>query len=548
MIGEPANVAAYLPLMAARQPDRPAVVESAGRRVPKPKRYHTTTFAELDARCDAFAHILAKAGVGVGAHTAVMVPPGVDCFALVFALFKIGAVPVMVDPGMGVKNLGECLAEAEPWAFVGIPKAHVARHLFGWAKGVKRRFVVGGWYPFAARLTTDKRAATPFPVRATEADDRAAILFTSGSTGAPKGAVYTHGMFAAQVRVLREMYGIAPGEIDLPTFPLFALFAPALGMTSVVPKMDFTRPAKADPEEIADCLTDRECTTMFGSPALLDGVGRALAGVKTFPRLKRVITAGAPVRAEILEAFAKLLPPDATIVTPYGATETLPVSSISAAEILSETRARTANGAGVCVGRPAPGVEVSVIGIDDGPIAKWSDDLRVKDGEIGEFVVRSQTVSPEYYNRPDQTALAKIRAADGAILHRMGDVGWRDERGRLWYCGRKSHRVELGIDKTLFTECVEAIFNRHPLVRRTALVGMKLSASAEPVLWVEPKDPLTEREQDILMERLRELGERHELTRDIRRFLFLQEFPVDVRHNAKIFREKLRDLAVQRLW
>src|SRR5262249_41296884 len=155
-----------------------------------------------------------------------------------FALFKIGAVLVLIDPGMGTKNLGVCLGEAEPEAFLGITKAHLARVLFRWARGSVRHLVTVGPRLGLGGYTLEQVrrlgiAKEPYPAASVRSDETAAILFTSGSTGVAKGAVYSHGIFAAQVEMLRRTYGIEPGEIDLPTFPLFGLFAPALGMTAV---------------------------------------------------------------------------------------------------------------------------------------------------------------------------------------------------------------------------------------------------------------------------------------------------------------------------
>ncbi len=216
----------------------------------------------------------------------------------------------------------------------------------------------------------------------------------------PKGAVYSHGNFSAQVELLRQIYDIRPGEIDLPTFPLFALFAPALGMTSVVPEMDFTRPADVDPAKIIAAIEKFQVTTMFGSPALINRVGRygEAEGIK-LPSLKRAISAGAPVPASVLERFAGMLQGDAQLFTPYGATEALPVCSIGSDEILDETRHATDRGRGVCVGRPVPGIELEIIRISDEPIAQWSDDLKIADGEIGEIVVKGPQVTGSYFNR-----------------------------------------------------------------------------------------------------------------------------------------------------
>jgi olefin beta-lactone synthetase len=539
------NIASHLATIAAAHPDNPAVVISRGRKTPLERRYQVTSFAELDRLTDSFAHGLASVGIARGTRTVLMAPPSRDFFALTFALFKLGAVPVFVDPGMGVKNLGECLSEAEPTAFIGIPKAHLARLLLGWAKKTLRCVLrVDGWFPgvkSVSSLAPKEQAA--FACAPTQPDETAAILFTSGSTGVPKGAVYTHGIFDSQVRLLKVMYRIEPGEIDLATFPLFALFAPALGMTSVIPKMDFTRPAAVDPQEIIGLAHDRQCTTMFGSPALLDRVGRFAEGKDiSLPSLNRVITAGAPVSALILHRFSKLLRPEVEIVTPYGATESLPVASIGSHEILTETREDTDSGAGVCVGRLAPEIEVRIIKISDDRIPNWSESLRAEPGTVGEIVVKGPVVTREYVNRPDLTAMAKIVDADGAVMHRMGDVGWLDREGRLWFCGRKTHRArtEGGM---LFTDQCEPIFNRHPKVRRTALVGVKTNGKVRPVLCVELEPEFSGANQRTLIDELKALGSEFPHTRSIKDFLFHPRFPVDVRHNAKIFREKLAEWA-----
>lgn len=260
--------------------------------------------------------------------------------------------------------------------------------------------------------------------------------------------------------------------------------------------------------------------------------------------LRRVLSAGAPVPVAVLRRWKELLPPGVQVHTPYGATEALPVATIGSDEILGETAALTEQGKGVCVGLPVPGMEVRIIRISEEPIPAWDDALVSPRGEIGEIVVRGPVVTREYFNRPAATALHKI--ADGeTIWHRMGDVGYLDEKGRLWFCGRKAHRVG-----SKFTIPCEGVFNAHPAVLRTALVGVP-----EPVLCVEIDPALPRRERPdrnaaslkAFVEELRALGQRHDHTRDIATFLVHPAFPVDIRHNAKIFREKLAVWAAKRL-
>ncbi len=535
------NIATFLAGSARSRSDEPAMHAPVGVRGGR-IRYRTHSFAELDGESDRIARGLSSLGIGRGVRTVLMVRPSFEFFALTFGLLKAGTVLVMVDPGLGVLSVKRCLAQARPEAFVGIPVAHAARVALGWGRGTVRRLVtVGRRFGWGGATLDDVRRAgdrTPGEAQApTSADETAAILFTSGSTGPPKGVVATHGLFVHQTRMIREMYGIEPGEIDLPTFPLFGLYDPALGMTTVVPVMDPTRPARVDARLIVQAIEEFRVTNMFGSPALVDRVARygEQAGVR-LPTLRRVISAGAPVPPAVHERFGRMLAPGVEIHTPYGATEALPVATIGSAEVLGETRAATEHGAGICVGRPVEGVDVKIVRISDDPIETWDESLVLPAGETGEIVVSGPIATREYLGLPEATRLAKIAdpaAGGGGLWHRMGDLGSFDEKGRLWFHGRKGHRVTTNDGRVLFSVDCEAIFDTHPDVFRSALVGV----GGEPVLVVEPEQG--RRGDERLVRELLELGARYVITRHVQRVLFHPAFPVDVRHNAKIGREKL---------
>ncbi len=546
------NIASHLAVMAERQADTAAVVAPRRDRAGQ-LHYDQLTFRELNDTSDHLARGFERIGIRRGVRTALMVPPSLDFFAVTFALFKLGAVPVLIDPGIGLNNFAACLAEAEPQAFIGISKAQAARVLLGWGPSVTISVTVGArWFWGGHTLGQARRLGTTTPAdlqpsSPPQPNETAAVLFTSGSTGVPKGVIYTHEMFSAQVEQVRRLYGIQPGEIDLPTFPLFALFGPALGMTEVLPEMDFTRPAQADPVKLCTAIERFRVTNMFGSPALINRLGRhgEAHGVK-LPTLRRAISAGAPVPAKTLARFVAMLSPGAQVFTPYGATESLPVASIGSDEILGDTRAQTDLGKGVCVGQPVTGLIAKIIPITDEPIAAWSDDLELLTGEIGEIAVQAPQASRAYFNRAASTALAKIPTADGGFFHRMGDVGYRDARGRLWFCGRKTHRV-ITQAGTMFTIPCEAIFNTHPAVFRTALVGVPRGGDTEPALCVELEAEARGQDEAKLRAELLELGAKFPHTQAIRTVLFHPAFPVDIRHNAKIFREKLAVWAKEQL-
>ncbi len=535
------NVAAYLRDMARIQPYKRAVVCPCGRDGQNRVAYTHLTFRQLDIESDCLARGLDDIGVSRGVRTILMVKPSLDFFALVFALFKVGAVPVVVDPGMGVSRMLNCLKESQAEALIGIPPAHVLRTLApGYFKSVKTFITVGRrWFWGGLTLSqVGSRQWEPYRMADTRADEIAAILFTTGSTGPAKGVYYTHGVFDAQVRSIRAQFAITPKEIDLPTFPLFALFDPALGMTAIIPDMDPTKPAHVNPERIIEAIVNHGVTNMFASPALLNRVGRygKDKGIK-LPTLKRVISAGAPATPANIEQFCAMLTEGAQIHTGYGATEAMPVSAFGSDEILNETRKLSEQGYGMCVGKAVAGIDVRIIRISDGPIAQWTDDLLLPDGEIGEISVRGDQVTRGYYARPREDALAKIVDGD-TFWHRMGDLGWIDKKGRIWFCGRKSHRVVCS-KKTMFTIPCEAIFNNHPRVFRSALIGVGPQGRQRPVVCIELEPGDSGKDKKGLKKELLALAKASPISEDIETILFHQAFPVDIRHNSKIFREQL---------
>lgn len=549
------NIAERLRESARRYPHQKAVVFPAGRDSAGRVTYSHLTFAQLDGESDRLASGLLKYGVQPGHRLVLMVKPSLEFISLTFALFKAGAVAVLIDPGMGRSNIFNCLETVEPHGFIAIPVVQAIRAFN------RRRFssarlnvTVGGRRWFWGGTTYRELVATStsaFEPVQTSATDPAAIIFTSGSTGPPKGVVYEHGMFDAQVRMLQEFYGIQPGEVDLPGFPLFALFNSAMGVTTVIPDMDPTKPAQVDPLKILEAIRDQGVTQAFGSPAIWNRIGRHCerTGEKT-GSLKRVLSAGAPVPVPVIERMMKSFEQDAaTLHTPYGATESLPVASISGREVLDETAEQSRQGAGTCVGRLFPEVKVRIVQLNDGPIRHISDSIELPRGEIGEILVQAPSTTREYFRRPEATELAKVADDDGKFWHRMGDVGWLGDDQRLWFCGRKAHIVETESGR-MFTVPCEAIFNEHPKVFRCALVGAGTRPTQTPVVIVEPESgeyPESAVAQETFRKELLELGQSSPLTRSIREVLFHRSLPVDIRHNVKIFREKLAPWAEQQL-
>lgn len=597
------NVAHRLEKLAQTQPDVIAVAEPTRKYVkqkgaefqsprsdfackilPSGRIYKTITFRELNEYADKIAAGLIRMGVKPGHKIAALVTPGIDFVASVFGLLKSGAVMILIDPGMGGKNLLKCLTDADPDGFFAISKVHAIRCFmrgrFPHAKfnvTVGRRWFWGGKTLAQFRkLDAQTVADTPFPEP--EPNDPAAIIFTTGSTGPSKGVLYLHKTFEKQVDEIARQYGIKPGQIDLPGFPMFGLFNCAMGSTAVLPDLDASRPASVDPRNIIEAVRDWGVTQSFGSPAIWKKVGQYCAEHgERLESIKMILSAGAPVLEPVMRTMVNCIQEGGVVHTPYGATEALPTATNDSNTILSETAPKTRVGAGVCVGNHFPSIQWKVIKIVDGPIPSLDQIEELPQGEIGELIVTGPQISPQYVTRLDANATGKIveikenselsqatngsgfgqtrgsaewqrrHAASQLIWHRMGDVGYLDDHDRFWFCGRLAHRV-VGKDKTWFSIPTEAIFLQSELVNRAALVGVpEENAPADspvrvPVMIIEPKDPSicsSASRTAELIGKMRELAKTSPLSQDVELFLVHPSFPVDIRHNAKIFREKL---------
>lgn len=534
------NIALALQESAAASPERTALI------VPTMSGARHWTFAEIEGNTRFYADFLVRQGIGRGDRVMLMVRPSMAFICLTFALFAIGAVVILIDPGMGYKNLLRCIGAVEPEVFIGVPKAHLFKRLFPAPfRSVRRNICVGaGLGLLGKQLPRPAAPPADFNVASTSPDDPAAIIFTTGSTGPPKGVRYEHRIFQDQLRKIKDYYGIKAGDVDQPAFPLFALFSIALGACAVIPDMDPSRPARVNPRKFIKSIHRHGVTYSFGSPAIWKVIeAHCRAHDIKLPSLKKVLMAGAPVAGELLAGMAAVLPEDGEIHIPYGATEALPIISITGSEVVADTWPLTLQGKGTCVGRPLPGIEVLVIGAVDEAIAEFNKDIVLPAGQIGEIIVKGAVVTKSYFNNEAENRRAKIKDGQG-FWHRIGDVGYFDARGRLWFCGRKAHRV-ITAQGILYTICCEAIFNRHPLVSRSALVGVGESGRQRPVLIVELHKKA--RPGAGFLAELRSMALAHEHTAVIGDFLVHPSFPVDIRHNAKIFREKLALWAAEEL-
>lgn len=536
------NLALLLREHAAARPTDTAVVAKYYRGSSR-QNYTELSFAELESLSDSLAAGLLSKGVTKGTKVMLLVPPGVEFVALWFALMKIGAVTVLIDPGMGLKNLRTCISEVQPEVLISIPLVLGLSRIYPrFFSSLRLSISLGTLLHFGAIPfdTLEKPCDEPFPLSELAPHETTAITFTTGSTGVPKGVRCSQKMFSTQLARLKECFRITPTDVGFPAFLPFALYCIALGSKAVMPDINPRRPADADPEKMYQLLRAHKVNYSFGSPAFWAPLAEACKNKGRTLSLDRIIMFGAPIGLELHEAIHELFEGSGDTYTPYGATEALPVTCISGSEVITETGSRTAKGAGVCVGRVVSHTDLRILPISDDEILDLQDCEALPPYEVGEVIVAGGQVSEEYLNRPQQTALAKIN--DGRrIWHRMGDLGYLDDQARLWFCGRKNHRVETG-EETLYSVPCESIYNQHPEVRRSALVGVGERHRQVPVICIELyKDSPSHYER--LKKELLEQTAAYPHCLSIRHILFHKSFPVDFRHNAKIIREELQTWA-----
>ncbi|MEC3916984.1 fatty acid CoA ligase family protein [Nocardia sp. CDC160] len=583
----------------AADPDREAVIYPAGQTASGLPDYRHLTYRELDEWSDTIGLHLAAAGVGRGTRTIVLVLPSPELYAIMLGLLKIGAIPVVIDPGMGLRKMLNCLRAANAEAFIGIPQAHAARVLFGkYFRDVRVTLTVGPrWFwggptlrawgapvtsgrlgnrlrnnldaagPVSAKVAArlDELLTTLADSRKTEhrapfdaftlkdrvpapADETLLIAYTTGSTGPAKAVEMTHGNLSAMVEQVHAARGRVEPGTSLITLPLVGILDMLLGSRCVLPPLVPSKVGSTEPAHVVDAINRFGVKTMFASPAVLIPLLRHLERHRTpIPTLHSIYSGGAPVPDWCIAGLRQVLAEDAEVYAGYGSTEALPMSTIESRELLDGLVERAHLGDGTCVGRPAEGVRARLVAITDDPIPTWAQ-AQAREGElvgtrgIGELVVSGPNVSTRYYWPESANLAGKIHEGE-VVWHRTGDLAWIDDEGRIWFCGRKSQRVQTS-DGPMFSVQVEQVFNTVPGVVRTALVGVGTRGTQLPVLCVEAESGV---DTTKLATQLRERAAEFEVTAPVSTFLFHPKFPVDIRHNAKIGREQLAVWAAERL-
>ncbi len=545
------NLYGHLQRAAERSPAQVAVYAPDHGSDPPGVTHHTITMAELDRRAGALAAGLVDLGVSGGDRVVLMVPVSVDLYVVVAALFRLGAVPVLMDPWMGVARMADCIRRTRPRLFLGIPLAHA---LFLWRPGLRRlrRATVGGkaWmgrHSVEAMIRADAPAP---PVRELRSDAPGLITFTGGSTGRPKGVFRTHGLLQAQHEGTARCMGMQPGEVHMQGFPNMVLSNIASGVTSVIPWFRQGHAAEADPTAMLRQVRRLGVAGMCGPPALLGRLaGYCVEHDQRMGTVRRVLMGGSAVSFDQLRQMDRATRPGASAVL-YGSSESEPLAILEGHEEIGRAERAMRAGGGLCLGFPRPGLDMEIRALPPGLHTAGLDEdglaaAALPAGHVGELVVRGRHVSRRYFGDPGAEAAQKIRTPGGHVWHRLGDLGYLDDDGRVYVVGRVNDTVQRR-GRSLYPLVVEPLVEQLPFVRRCGLVGHPRKGMNRSIVAYEPADHGARRRE----RREREQTIRAECERIgviVDQVVVVDRVPMDARHNGKVERAALTEACRRQL-
>jgi acyl-CoA synthetase (AMP-forming)/AMP-acid ligase II/pimeloyl-ACP methyl ester carboxylesterase len=509
------------------------------------------TFGQLAEQVEHLAIGMAHHGIHAGQRVALMIPPGIDLSVAIYACWRRGATVVLVDSGLGPTGMQRALVGAAPEHLIGIDRALAAAAALRWPG---RRISVDQLSPVRSTVLGVEANVTSLIEAGAGAagetldhpspDDLAAVVFTSGATGPSKGVVYRHRQLMAQRDALMERYEITSSDRLVAAFAPFALYGPTMGITSIVPDMDVTKPGTLTAHTLADAAGAVDATLVFASPAALANTVATADALhddqrSAFASVRLLLSAGAPVRSGLLSS-ARALFPEARAHTPYGMTEVLPVADISLDEIVA---AETSGGDGVCVGHPLRSVDVLIDPLDDR--GRPTGAVSADPGPLGEILVRAPHLREGY----DRLWFTQHLASQPTGWHRTGDIGRIDLDGRLWVGGRMGH-VIVTANGPLAPVPVEQAIERLDGIRAAAAVGVGPAGTQPVVVVVEMEETAAERHPGPtasleLIDRVRTAVAARDRAGgagngvDVAAVLVSDALPVDRRHNSKIDRARV---------
>jgi olefin beta-lactone synthetase len=510
----------------------------------QPLPHRAITYGAFADGMDAMAGGLYDLGVRAGDRVIVFLPMGVLMYTAMFAVQKLGAMAVFLDSWARRAHLGASAACVKPTAMISHRAAFDLVRTMPEFQSLRHAVIAGPGRDAAreTQLETLLASATRPPTAAVASEDTALITFTTGSSGAPKGANRTHRFLCAQHEALTEVVPYTPADADMPAFPIFSLNNLASGVTTLLPAVDLAQPSERDAAAMANQILNEPATCATLAPAMLRHLaGFCAAHGLTLPSLRRVVTGGAAISRDNVRAFTAIAPQTDLWVL-YGSTEVEPMAHIEARAMLAADTAADADlvDEGVNVGRIHDGLRYKFIRIAREPIALdeqgWTP-IELPPGAIGEFIVSGDHVCRDYYNNEEAFQKAKIVDADGCVWHRTGDLARLDEAGNLWIVGRIHNAIERD-GQYLFPVRAEVLLNRLPFVERGAFLGMPhptLGAAAVAVVTLRPDGD----DRAAVAREIRRVFQKNGIPLDA--VYQVDEIPMDPRHHSKVEYDLLRE-------
>ncbi|KPA19144.1 peptide synthase [Candidatus Magnetomorum sp. HK-1] len=548
---EQSNVSKHIVTLAQKDPYKKMVLSLSGRDDNGKMGYSHLTCRQFNQQSDDIARGLQRAGVVRGTKTALQMEPGIEWFAVTYALLKIGAVPILLQPSIGLKKMAQCVKEVEPEALVTSPRYQMSQLFYsGYYQSVHLHINTNRrWYKKGLSLADLQHSEPgPFQIAGMRDNDPGMIVFsTSNETDIPKPTLLTHGTLNNIVDLLKSVMKINDTSVLFTTFPFFMILAPSMGIRQLLPESHSMKASKINPRIIVESIWDHGISHLIMSPTRLMILGNFLKNESIFlPSIQRIMSWGEPFPAPRLQQLHYFIHEKTQIFPLYGMVEAPVVATIGSHEIVSETQIKTERGFGICQGKEIKGMEMRIIEVSDRPIDNWSDDLLVSDGNIGELVVKGNAVSSKYINNVKADALTKIPDGKG-MWHRTGDVGWIDSKGYFWFCGRKKDRIIISEEDTLHTIPCEAVFMQHQRVYRCIIAGVGPIPYQMPVLIIELAPGDSGKYISTLTHELTEMAQAYPHTGNIKKILFRKSFPVHPLYNQKINRKELTIWAAKKL-
>ena len=457
-----------------RRGPRPAIVEGNGR---------TASFDDMDRLSRSLAAGFASRGIGQGDRVLMAMPVGIDLYACLAALWRIGATAVFPEPAMGLSGLRYAARATRPKAFLASgPYRYLA-------------FVVPELWRVGKRLSPRWGDDAVAPEIRASAEDVALISFTSGSTGEPKAIARSHAFMMAQHKAISPLLeSTSQEERDLVAFPVFVLVCLALGTTAVLPAWKLTRHDRVDAAAIHAQIKRQAITRLLVPPVICE----TLSNAESLPPVKAVFTGGGPVFPDTLDRLARLQS-GLRLIAVYGSTEAEPIAHLDFGTVSQADFETMRSGSGLLAGQPVDAIDVV---IDD-----------------DEILVAGPHVNESYLDTARNAETKLVR--DGRVWHRTGDAGRFDAEGRLWLLGRTDSRIG-GVDPF----CVETAARFWPGARRSALASL----DGRPVLAVAGNRGQLEQWRSLAAD----LG-----VSDVRH---VRDIPLDRRHRSKTDQPALRRL------